>query len=167
MKMAHMAKLCGAGLLIAILSSPVLALDAGARAPDVRLPGLKDLVSLESLKGRVVYLDFWASWCGPCRHSFPFMNQMLEKYRSNGLEVFAINVDEKRTDADRFLQEVPARFTLAFDSKGETAKLFGVKSMPSSYILGRDGQIIEIHRGFRDEDRPNIEAQIVRALGVR
>lgn len=166
MKMPQMAKLVAAGLLAALLSSPVLALDAGARAPDVRLPGLKDLVSLESLKGRVVYLDFWASWCGPCRHSFPFMNQLLEKYRSNGLEVFAINVDEKRADAERFLKEVPAQFTLAFDSKGETAKLFGVKSMPSSYILGRDGQIIEIHRGFRDEDRQSIEAQIVRALGV-
>jgi thiol-disulfide isomerase/thioredoxin len=155
-----------AGILagLAVLSMPAAALDAGAPAPDFSLPGLAQAVNLAALKGKVVYVDFWASWCGPCRQSFPFMNDLQSRYRAQGLEVLAVNLDAKREDADRFLGQFPASFTVAFDAKGESAKRFEVKGMPSSVLIGRDGRIVAAHKGFREEDRQELEARIARAL---
>lgn len=157
-----------AALCAATLAAPTAsALEAAGPAPEFTLPGLKDSVSLAALKGKVVYVDFWASWCGPCKQSFPFMNELQSKYRAQGLEVVAINLDAKRTDADAFLVEVPARFTLAFDAKGESAKRFGVKGMPSSYLIGRDGRLLLSHKGFKDDDRKELEASITQALSAK
>ena len=142
-------------------------LEAGTPAPDVNLPGLKDAVTLAGMSGKVVYVDFWASWCGPCKQSFPFMNELQAKYRAQGLEVLAINLDAKRDDADKFLAQVPAQFNLAFDARGEVAKRFEIKGMPSSYVIGRDGKIAAVHRGFKDEDRKELEARIAQALGSK
>jgi len=143
------------------------ALDAGAAAPELNLPGLSDAVNLAALKGKVVYVDFWASWCGPCKQSFPFMNDLQARYRSDGLEIVAINVDAKRGDADRFLAEVPARFAIAFDAKGETARRFDVKAMPSSVLIDRTGKVVAMHKGFRDEDRKELELRIAQALAAK
>ena len=143
------------------------ALEPGAAAPDLQLPGLKDGVNLSALKGKVVYLDFWASWCGPCRQSFPFMNDLQARYRAQGLEVIGVNLDGKRDDADTFLAQVPAQFTLAFDAKGDSARRFEVKGMPSSFLIGRDGRLVAVHRGFKDEDRKDIDARIAAALAAR
>ena len=120
-----------AALCLVLLTSPLAwSLEAGTAAPDLNLPGLKEAVNLAGLKGKVVYVDFWASWCGPCKQSFPFMNELQSKYRAEGFEIVAVNLDAKRDDADKFLAEVPARFTVAFDAKGESAKRFDVKGMP-------------------------------------
>lgn len=143
------------------------AIDAGAPAPEVNLPGLKDTISLAGLKGKVVYVDFWASWCGPCKQSFPFMNELQSKYRGQGFEIVAINLDAKRDDADKFLAEVPAQFNVAFDPKGDSAKRFDVKGMPSSYLIGRDGKVVVVHRGFKEEERKDIEARIAQALSSK
>ncbi len=139
------------------------ALEAGQPAPELGLQG----ATLADMKGKVVLVDFWASWCGPCKQSFPFMNELQAKYKSQGLEVVGVNVDAKRDDADKFLAEVPARFTVAFDAKGESARRFEVKSMPSSLIVGRDGKVVASHRGFKAEDREEIERRIVAALASR
>jgi cytochrome c biogenesis protein CcmG, thiol:disulfide interchange protein DsbE len=157
-----------AALCAATLAAPAArAADAGGPAPEFTLPGLKDSVSLTALKGKVVYVDFWASWCGPCKQSFPFMSALQTKYRAQGLEVVAINLDAKRSDADAFLVEVPAGFTVAFDAKGESAKRFGVKGMPSSYVIGRDGRLLLSHQGFKDDDRKELEARIAQALSAK
>jgi thiol-disulfide isomerase/thioredoxin len=154
-----------AALCAATFTAPAtFALEAASPAPEFNLPGLKDGVSLAALKGKVVYVDFWASWCGPCKQSFPFMNELQSKYRAQGLEVVAVNLDAKRDDADKFLAEVPARFTVAFDAKGESAKRFELKGMPSSYLIGRDGRLVAIHKGFKDDDRKDLEASIALAL---
>jgi len=154
------AALCLAGLA----SAPAWPLDAGAAAPELALPGLKDTVNLAALKGKVVYVDFWASWCGPCKKTFPFMNELQAKYRAQGFEVLAVNLDAKRDDADKFLAEVPAQFTVAFDAKGDSAKRFEVKGMPSSYLIGRDGRVIAAHKGYKEEDRQELEAHIASAV---
>ncbi|MEP7300273.1 MAG: TlpA disulfide reductase family protein [Caldimonas sp.] len=148
-------------------AAPAWALDAGAPAPDLNLPGVAEAVNLAKLKGKVVYVDFWASWCGPCKQSFPFMNDLQSRYRGQGLEIVAINLDAKREDADRFLADTPARFTLAFDAKGESARRFEVKSMPSSVLIDRDGKVVAAHKGFREEDRRDLEARIAQALASR
>lgn len=154
-------------LCVATLAAPAAwSLDAGATAPDLNLPGLKDAVNLAALKGKVVYVDFWASWCGPCKQSFPFMNELQSKYGAKGFEIVAVNLDAKRGDADKFLAEVPARFNVAFDAKGETARRFEVKGMPSSYLIGRDGKVIAAHKGFKEEERGELDARIAQALGT-
>ena len=156
-----------AALCMATLVAPAAwSLDAGAAAPDLNLPGLKDAVTLAALKGKVVYVDFWASWCGPCKQSFPFMNELQGKYGAKGLEIVAINLDAKRGDADKFLAEMPAQFTVAFDAKGDSARRFEVKSMPSSYLIGRDGKVIAAHKGFKEEERGELDARIAQALGT-
>lgn len=157
-----------AALCVAALSTTAAwPLEAGAPAPDLHLPGIKDTVTLSSLKGKVVYLDFWASWCGPCKQSFPFMNELQAKYRAQGFEIVGVNLDAKRDDADRFLTDTPARFTVAFDAKGESARRFEVKSMPSSVLIGRDGRVIATHKGFKDEDRKDLEARIAQAVAAK
>lgn len=157
-----------AAVCVALMSSPsAWALDAGAVAPELNLPGLKEAVSLAALKGKVVYLDFWASWCGPCKQSFPFMNALQSKYGAQGFEIVAVNLDAKRDAADKFLAEVPAQFTVAFDAKGDSARRFDVKGMPSSYLIGRDGKVFAAHKGFKDEDRQELESRIASALSAK
>jgi cytochrome c biogenesis protein CcmG, thiol:disulfide interchange protein DsbE len=156
--------LCIAAALLAAL--PAFALDTGAAAPALDLPGAKANVNLADFKGKVVYVDFWASWCKPCKQSFPFLNELQAKYQARGLQIVGVNVDAKREDADAFLGATPAQFPIAFDAKGESAKRFDVKSMPSSVIVGRDGRVVALHRGFRPEDRAEIDRLVAGALGA-
>ena len=108
--------------------------------------GLNQL--LEKHKGDVIYLDFWASWCGPCRKSFPWMNDMQNKYQQQGFTVISVNLDADYELAQNFLKEHPALFSVIYDPKGLTAKKYKVKGMPTSYLIGRDGQIKKAHTGF-------------------
>jgi cytochrome c biogenesis protein CcmG, thiol:disulfide interchange protein DsbE len=149
------------------LTAPAWALDNGATAPALDLPGTKAAVNLADMKGKVVYVDFWASWCKPCKQSFPFLNELQAKYQGKGLQIVGVNVDAKREDADGFLAETPAQFAIGFDSKGEAAKRYDVKSMPSSVIVGRDGKVLAVHRGFKPEDRAEIERLITSALAAQ
>ena len=112
----------------------------------------------------IVLLDFWASWCGPCRQSFPWMNELQSRYGSQGLQVLAVNVDANPPDARRFLAEVPAQFAVAFDGRGETPRRYEIKGMPTSVLIGPDGRVLFVHSGFRPEDRALIENQINQAL---
>lgn len=146
------------------LAGPALALDSGAASPALELPGPQGNVSLAGMKGQVVYVDFWASWCKPCKQSFPFLNEMQAKYGAKGFKVVGVNVDARREDAEGFLAETPAQFAIGFDSKGESARRFDVKAMPSSVLVGRDGKVIAVHRGFKAEDRAEIEKLISGAL---
>jgi len=146
---------------------PAFAVEAGQPAPDVELPAAVDAAPrLSALKGKLVYVDFWASWCGPCRQSFPWMNEMQAKYGAKGLQVVAINLDAKRADADAFLAQVPARFGLAFDAAGSSAKRFGVKGMPTSVLIGRNGEVLMVHQGFREDERQALEARLAAALAT-
>ena len=105
-------------------------------------------MSLDSMRGKVVLVDFWASWCVPCRQSFPWMSHLHETYSSKGLVIVAINLDKNRELADRFLAEFSPPFTVAFDPSGKSAEAFEVVAMPSSYIVSRSGTILSAHAGF-------------------
>jgi thiol-disulfide isomerase/thioredoxin len=129
-------------------------------APDFELPTKTDPISLQSLEGQVVYLDFWASWCKPCRKSFPWMNAMQAKYHAKGLRVVAVNVDSDSEQVKRFLSKYPAEFVVAYDPQGKIASQFQVKGMPSAYLIDRQGNIHASHIGFRDEDKAAMETQI-------
>lgn len=113
-----------------------------------------------ALPGKVVVLDFWASWCTPCKQSFPFWNQMHARYADQGLAVIGVNVDEQRTKADAFLKSTPAAFRIHFDPKGELPAQYAVKAMPTSVVLSREGKVVWVHAGFRASDAPAIEAKL-------
>ena len=150
-------------VLIVTLLGPVTGI-AAKPAHDFALPSAKGQVTLQDYRGKVVYLDFWASWCVPCRHSFPWMNAMQKNYGTKGLEVVTINMDKKRALADKFLKKYPANFTVAFDPEGKSAENYGVMGMPSSYIINRKGEIVYSHVGFREKTASKIESQIAGAL---
>ncbi len=156
---------CAAALSAALVGS-AWALEPGQAAPALELPGSTAPVSLAQLRGKVVFVDFWASWCGPCKQSFPWMNEMQAKYGAKGLQIVGVNVDAKRADADKFLAEVPANFRVAFDAQGDTPKRYQIKGMPSSVLVGPDGKVIQVHTGFRADERKQLEDAIVAALAA-
>jgi len=123
-----------------------------------------DPLDLASLRGKVVLVDFWASWCEPCRHSFPWLNEMQAKYADRGLVVIGVNVDRERAEADRFLHDVPARFRIVYDSAGAIATHYDLPGMPVSYVIGPDGAVVQRHVGFRAALRAEREAELQKLL---
>lgn len=160
-----MKALAAAAVLLCAL--PALALERGQAAPRFDLKGLEGSVNLEQYRGKYVYLDFWASWCGPCRQSFPWMNEMQAKYGAQGLQVIGVNVDAKPQEAYNFLAGTPARFVVAFDPAGAAPLSYGIKGMPSSVLIGPDGKVVFEHSGFRPADRAELEGRIKSSLGAR
>jgi thiol-disulfide isomerase/thioredoxin len=122
--------------------------------------------ALNKHRGEVVYLDFWASWCGPCRKSFPWMNQIEVKYKDQGFSVISVNLDANKTLATKFLNEVPASFTVIYDPKGKIAKHFKIQGMPSSMLIGRDGKIKSRHTGFFTNKIPLYQQEIEKLLAT-
>ena len=119
---------------------------------------------LHDYRGKVVVLDFWASWCVPCRHSFPWMNAMQEKYGDQGLVIIAVNMDAAVEERDRFLSAHPAGFSIVNDPEGELARTYGVIAMPSSYVFDRNGNQVARHLGFRVREQDEYEATLIEAL---
>lgn len=133
------------------------------QAPDLKLSTENGSVQLSALKGKVVYLDFWASWCVPCKKSFPWMNVMQKRYADQGFVIVAVNLDKERALADEFLKQVPANFIVAFDASGNSAAKYKLRGMPSSYLIGRDGKVHASHIGFREKDKDKLE-QVIKNL---
>ena len=119
--------------------------------------------SWQAMKGKVLYIDFWASWCPPCIKSFPFMNQLAQEYGERGLQVIGINLDEERPEADAFLKRVKSQFIITFNEDKQCAVDFGVIAMPSTYIVDKRGIVRHIHRGFRPAE-VNALRELVEAL---
>lgn len=143
---------------------PAMAVEPGQPAPELELQLAQGTKKLSDYRGKVVYLDFWASWCGPCKQSFPWMNEMQARHGAKGLQVLAVNLDAKRSDADQFLAQNAAQFTVAFDAKAESAKRMAVKGMPTSVLIDADGKVLATHQGFREEERKTLEDALVAAL---
>jgi len=154
-------------LALAMPLAQAATLEIGSSAPPFSLAGTAGKVELADYRGKTVYLDFWASWCGPCKQSFPWMNAMQERYAAQGLQVIAINLDAKAEDASSFLASVPAHFTIAYDPAGISAQQYHIKGMPSSILIGPDGKVLGVHAGFNAAARAELERQITTALGVR
>jgi thiol-disulfide isomerase/thioredoxin len=122
---------------------------------------LADLTAdLSPFRGRVVVVDFWASWCEPCRRSIPWLNAMSAKYGQNGLVVVGVNVDKERRDADHFLANTPADFQIVFDPEGRLPARYAVKAMPSSFVFDRSGKLVATHMGFQSAKRDQYEATL-------
>ncbi|QDP02375.1 TlpA disulfide reductase family protein [Thalassotalea sp. PS06] len=121
---------------------------------------------LEKYKGDVIYLDFWASWCVPCRKSFPWMNAMQEKYQDQGFRVITINLDVDKAFAKDFLKDHPAEFPIIYDPSGKLGEQYQLKGMPSSFVIGRDGSVVENQVGFFEDKVDEYEQKIVEILSL-
>jgi len=108
-----------------------------------------DLIDLDDHRGKVVVIDFWASWCVPCRRSFPWLDEMQDKYREQGLVVIGVNLDADASEAEAFLREFPVSFQIVKDPDGTLAREYEVIAMPSSYVIDRNGEISVRHLGFK------------------
>ncbi len=137
-------------LLLTLLFAPV-------HANDVKNINEFDL---SRYQGKVVYLDFWASWCKPCQKSFPWMNQLQEKYPADKFRVITINLDQKTENMHQFLQHVPAQFTIYHDPTGSVADKFKLPGMPTSYIIDKNGKAVKRHIGFFKDKTSVMEAEI-------
>lgn len=138
------------GLSLLMLVTPLSASDISGPAPDFTLKSKSgENVRLQDLRGQVVMLNFWASWCGPCRQEMPLMDEIYKKYEKFGFTILAVNVDEDSADADRFLDAVPVTFPILYDSESRTSEMFGVDAMPTTIMIDRDGNQRFLHRGYK------------------
>lgn len=158
----HLPPTIAACLALSLFVAPVAhSIEAGAKLPDCRLQQLSGAGQVALARpGRVVYVDFWASWCGPCKLSMPFMNQLHAEYAAQGLDVVAINLDEERGDAETFLQENPVGITIARNDDGQCPASFGVQAMPSSYLIDKHGQVRYVNLGFHDAETATLKQRI-------
>ncbi len=156
-------------LCLTAFALTVQATEVGQPAPQFTLPALKtdSQTTLQQFAGKVVYLDFWASWCAPCRTSFPLLNKLHTKLKAQGFEVVAVNLDEDKTLAEKFLQEIPVNFTVLYDAKGEWADKYVIDSMPTSVIIDKNGIVQKIHHGFTIDDIKDLETKITELLAKK
>ena len=119
---------------------------------------------LARYRGKIVYLDFWASWCKPCQRSFPWMNSLLERYPSERFTVITINLDAEAGAMHRFLARVPAEFDIYHDPGGGIAEQFQLQGMPTSYLIDAAGQVVKKHVGFYEKDIEKYQREIEELL---
>jgi len=151
--------------VLACSSLAVAAVEIGDSVPTVRGPRLdKPGVSLPSPRHQVVYVDFWASWCVPCRQSMPVLDELFRKHGGAGFTVVGVNKDVTEADARRFLQSVKVTFPLITDETDVLARAFDVKAMPSGYLVDRKGVVRQVHRGFTSHSAAALESQILKLL---
>lgn len=144
-------------LWIGLLSIAVAMASIGA----ARAAGL----DLNAYRGKVVYLDFWASWCTPCRQSFPWLGGLVNRYGTKDLVVIGVNVDQDHELAEKFLNLTPANFPIIYDPHGEIATAYKVRGMPSAVLLDRTGQVRFQHVGFSEKRKDEYEAHVQSLLG--
>lgn len=147
-----------AGLMALLLTSLRLVFampQAGERAPE-----LGDSLSLDALQGTIVLVDFWASWCGPCASSFPWLDSLHRALQSRGFSVVAVNEDRKWDKALAFLEARNIGFPVIHDHGGAIASRYQLRGMPSSFLLDRDGIIRHVHQGFTEGDATTLEAEL-------
>ena len=167
----HPVKAFGAFVLCAMFSvgghsDSTTKLDA-IPAPEFSLPAIANaegVISRAGYKGAVTYLDFWASWCGPCRLSLPALDEIYQELAPMGLKVTAISVDVVEEDAWDFLARYPVAYPIAIDTTGDSGRAFAVAGMPSGYLIDKKGMIREIHVGFRKGDEVILQERIAALL---
>lgn len=130
-------------------------------APDFTLPDANGkAIKLSDLKGQVVMINFWASWCGPCREEMPLLENLHKKYSKLGFTVYGVNVDFKPKDAQPLLQETGVTFPVGYDSKNKISELYKIDSMPSTVMVDRKGNLRYLHRGYKPGYEKDYEKQI-------
>jgi peroxiredoxin len=149
-----------------VFSAAVVAADVSGPAPDFTLKSRDGKnVRLSELQGQVVMINFWASWCGPCRQEMPHLEDIHEEYADYGFTLLGINVDEKQELAEKLLAQIPVNFPILFDPSSTVSKQYNVDAMPTTILIDRDGSLRHLHRayrpGFEDMYRDQIKALVL------
>jgi peroxiredoxin len=153
--------IAAAFILVIIAPGYAYAGQIGAKAPSFALPDLNGrTISLEQFKGKVVFLDFWAPWCIPCKQELPELDKLYKTYRKDGFEVIGISIDSSEKNVAAFLQKLPLSVYILIDAKNEVSDAYRVSSLPTGIIIGRDGVIHRVHKGFSIESLPIYEKEI-------
>ncbi|MDD2942204.1 MAG: TlpA disulfide reductase family protein [bacterium] len=155
------------GTLLSIVAAPAFAhaISDGDKAPNFELASLAGQnVSLSQFRGKIVYLDFWASWCGPCRHTLPWMEELQRKFAGKGLVVVAVNLDKNKSDAQKAISGIHPSYQVLLDPNGTVPAKYMPPKMPTSFLIGRDGTVVSVHAGFKDGEAEEIESEIARML---
>ena len=146
-------------------ASTAFAVKKGDDAPAFSIPSIDGgVVNIEEHEGKVVYLDFWASWCPPCLKSLPLLNEYYNDLDDAGFEIVAVNLDSDTDDARAFLKKKPVDYPVGIDTEGKTPKAYGVKAMPTSYIIDKKGVIRYVHKGFKPKDMKKIQKLVAELL---
>ena len=155
--------------LSVLVASPAFAVGVGDAAPGFSLPvlGAESTRALSDSHGKVRYLDFWASWCPPCRVSIPEIVGLQEELGGSRFQVIGISVDERLDDATRFLGRYPVNYENLSDPRGEVAEAYALMGMPTSFVIDAQGRVTRVHVGFRPGDMKAIRAHILEVLGER
>lgn len=161
-------KLTFAAAAACILAAPLTSAADVRPAPAVALARTDGaVVRLADLKGKVLLIDFWASWCVPCKTSFPALDALYREEKSRGLEVLAVNVDEQRAAADAFLSARPHVMPVFLDPKGDSAQAFMIRGMPSSVLIDRAGNIRFTHMGYSEKVLDTYRQEVTRLLSEK
>ena len=145
------------------VAAPAGALDRGQEAPEIELKDLSGKpVKLSNYRGKIVLVDFWASWCGPCRDSLPVLERLSRTYQDKGLVVLGVNIDNSADEAQAFLKKnkLNVSFPVVNDKEKKVAARYAPPTMPSSFIIDRSGRVHRVHEGFRSADAAKLEAEL-------
>ncbi len=152
-------------IALTLLDHPFSTNSVGKKAIEFTLPDVSGgEVALQSFRGKVVLLNFWATWCGPCREELPELDRVQEKFRKRGLAVVAVTVDNELENVRSFLQKYDLKLQALWDRRKKVADAYVVEKMPSSYLIDRNGVIRFVHRGYSPEELKRIEAEIENLL---
>lgn len=165
--MFNTTKMLLVSLILAVISQIAFAANVGDSAPSFRARTLdgSQTISNEDLKGKVIFVDFWASWCPPCLKSLPDFEQLQTSFSGrNDVVVLAINLDENPQDANKFLSTLDVTYKILADSEGKIPESFGVSTMPSSFIIDKEGVIRYVHKGYKSGDVSKIKSEIEQLL---
>lgn len=156
-------------LALVLCLGPLHAAEVGQPVPafNARTIDGQSEMSQRDFLGKVVYVDFWASWCGPCLQSLPTFSRLQEDYGPHGFEVVAINLDENIQDAKNFLSKLSVNYTVLADSSGATPSAFSIQTMPSSFLIDQTGTVRYAHQGYRKGDDAVLRKEIEKLLEVK
>lgn len=140
-------------ILSVLLAATVHASELEGPAPDFTLKSNQGKnIRLQELRGHVVMLNFWASWCGPCRQEMPLLDELYQRYKPAGFVLLGVNADADIEEANKLLEEIPVSFPVVYDTSGKVSEAFKVDAMPTTIFIDRDGQMRFLHRGYKAGD---------------
>lgn len=147
-----------------VLSTSAQAIDRDSLAPDFTLRSNQgENLRLEDLRGQVVMINFWATWCGPCRQEMPLLDELHAKYSPAGFTLLGINIEEDSSKADKMLEDAPVDFPILYDTENSVSKLYDVDAMPSSLFIDREGKFRYLHKGYKPGDEEDYR-KVIQAL---